>query len=69
MIADLEHNMKELENKISVHIEQVQKNARPLIEVKSEADKFRGFLHDVISFEPDYILASTKPRLHYYSEE
>jgi hypothetical protein len=40
-----------------------------LIEVKSEADKFRGFLHDVISFEPDYILASTKPRLHYYSEE
>ena len=30
-------------------------------------DKFRGFLHDVISFEPDYILASIKPRLHYYS--
>jgi len=37
--------------------------------VKSEVDKFRGFLHDVISFEPDYILASIKPRLHYYNEE
>jgi hypothetical protein len=23
----------------------------------------------VISFEPDYILASIKPRLHYYSDE
>jgi gamma-glutamylcyclotransferase (GGCT)/AIG2-like uncharacterized protein YtfP len=40
-----------------------------VIEVKSEVDKFRGFLHDVISFEPDYILASIKPRLHYYNEE
>ena len=40
-----------------------------MIEVKSEVDKFRGFLHDVISFEPDYILASIKPRLHYYNEE
>jgi len=47
----------------------VQENARPIIEVKSEVDKFRGFLHDVISFEPDYILASIKPRLHYYNEE
>lgn len=37
--------------------------------MKSEVDKFRGFLHDVISFEPDYILASIKPRLHYYNEE
>lgn len=61
--------MKEFENKIGCHIEYVQRNARPSIEVKSEADKFRGFLHDVISFEPDYILASIKPRLHYYSDE
>jgi hypothetical protein len=36
--------------------------------VKSEVDKFRGFLHDVISFEPDYILAPTRPRLHYFEE-
>ena len=69
MISDLEQNMKDFENKISCHIDYVQKNARPMIEVKSEADKFRGFLHDVISFEPDYILASIKPRLRYYSEE
>lgn len=61
--------MKDFENKIGCHIEYVQRNARPSIEVKSEADKFRGFLHDVISFEPDYILASIKPRLHYYSDE
>jgi hypothetical protein len=36
--------------------------------VKSEIDKFRGFLSDVISFEPDYILAPMKPRLHYFDE-
>lgn len=69
IISELEHNMKDFENKIGCHVEYVQRNARPSIEVKSEADKFRGFLHDVISFEPDYILASIKPRLHYYSDE
>lgn len=37
--------------------------------MRSEVDKFRGFLHDVISFEPDYILAPMKPRLHYFDEE
>jgi hypothetical protein len=26
-------------------------------------------LHDVISFEPDYILAPMRPRLHYFDEE
>lgn len=31
-------------------------------------DKFRGFLHDVISFEPDYNLAPAKPRLHFFEE-
>jgi hypothetical protein len=54
---------------INSHIDTMQVNARPKIEVKSEVDKFRGFLHDVISFEPDYILASIKPRLHYYNDE
>lgn len=26
-------------------------------------------MHDVISFEPDYILAPMKPRLHYFDDE
>jgi len=34
----------------------MQDNARPNIEVRCEIDKFRGFLHDVLSFEPDFIL-------------
>ena len=37
--------------------------------MKSEVDKFRGFLHDVISFDPDYILAPSRPRLHYFDEQ
>lgn len=61
--------MKDLELTISSHIESMSRNARPQIEVKSEADKFRGFLHDVMSFEPDYIMAAVKPRLHYYAEK
>lgn len=31
-------------------------------------DQFRGFLHDVVSFEPDFILSQDKPRLHYYDD-
>jgi hypothetical protein len=58
-----------LKSKISQHLSFFNENARPNIQVKSEVDKFRGFLHDVISFEPDYILAPTKPRLHYFDEE
>lgn len=69
LISDLQQNMKDFESKIGHHIDYVNKNARPAIEVRSEADKFRGFLHDVISFVPDYILASFKPRLHYYAEK
>ena len=69
LIADLQATMKDFESKIGHHIEFVQRNARPAIQVRSEADKFRGFLHDVISFEPDYVLASFKPRLHYYAEQ
>lgn len=37
--------------------------------MKSEVDKFRGFLQDVISFEPDYILAPAIPRIHYFSKD
>jgi hypothetical protein len=47
----------------------MQDNARPIIEISCEIDKFRGFLYDVISFEPDFILHSEKPRLHYYDED
>ena len=47
----------------------MQDNARPVIEISGEIDKFRGFLYDVISFEPDFILHSEKPRLHYYDED
>ena len=69
LISDFKAKNSEFESKIGNHVDFVQENARPVIEVKSEVDKFRGFLHDVISFEPDYILASIKPRLHYYNEE
>jgi hypothetical protein len=40
-----------------------------MIEVKSEVDKFRGFLQDIVSFEPDFILSTDKPRLHYFDED
>ena len=58
-----------LKSKISSHNNFFQENARPNIQVNSEVDKFRGFLHDVISFEPDYILAPMRPRLHYFDED
>lgn len=69
LISEFKQKNTEFEQKIGNHVDFVQENARPIIEVKSEVDKFRGFLHDVISFEPDYILASIKPRLHYYNED
>ena len=69
LIAEYQSKNLEFETKIGDHVGFVMENARPVIEVKSEVDKFRGFLHDVISFEPDYILASIKPRMHYYNEE
>lgn len=47
---------KEFGNKMKFHSNFMQDNARPIIEVKCEIDKFRGFLHDVLSFEPDFIL-------------
>jgi hypothetical protein len=31
-------------------------NARPNLEVGCDVDKFRGFLRNVLSFEPDFIL-------------
>lgn len=55
--------------KIKSHTVFIEENSRPLIEVRSEVDKFRGFLQDVVSFEPDFILQTDKPRLHYYDDE
>ena len=55
--------------KIKSHTVFIEENSRPLIEVRSEVDKFRGFLHDIVSFEPDFILQTDKPRLHYYDDE
>jgi hypothetical protein len=57
-----------LKGKISQHCSFFQENSRPNIQVRSEVDKFRGFLHDVISFEPDFILSQSKQRLHYFDE-
>lgn len=59
----------EFENKIKAHSSYMQENARPKIDVRCEVDKFRGFLKDVISFVPDFILQAEKPRLHYFEEE
>ena len=46
----------EFASAIAKHKCYLEENSRPQIEVRSEVDKFRGFLHDVVSFEPDYIL-------------
>ena len=50
------------------HSNYLNENSRPNIVVRSEVDQFRGFLHDVVSFEPDFILSQDKPRLHYYDD-
>ena len=57
---------KTFKNQIAKHKTYLEENSRPNVIVKSELDKFRAFLHDVVSFEPDFILAQEKPRLHYY---
>lgn len=68
-MEDYSGQLNALKTKIHQHNSFFQENSRPNIQVKSEVDKFRGFLHDVISFEPDYILAPSRPRLHYFDEE
>ncbi len=68
-VDDFSHQLSNLKAKINQHNSFFQENSRPNIQVKSEVDKFRGFLHDVISFEPDYILAPSRPRLHYFDGE
>lgn len=67
LLNELTEMNKQFNEKITNHFEFVNKNARPNISVKSEIDKFRGFLRDVVSYEPDYILTPPKPRLHYFN--
>lgn len=64
MAKQCENFKKEIEK----HKQYLDDNSRPNIIVKSEVDQFRGFLHDVVSFEPDFILSQDKPRLHYYDD-
>lgn len=60
---------KSFKSQIAKHKCYLEENSRPNVIVRSELDKFRAFLHDVVSFEPDFILAQEKPRLHYYDPE
>ena len=68
-LVEVMDRAKQIDEAIKTNNIQVSQNARPQIKVSAQADKFRGFLQDVVSFEPDYILQSEKPRLHYYDEE
>ena len=67
-IGDLATKTDEFKKLISQHKKYLDDNSRPNIVVRSEVDQFRGFLHDVVSFEPDFILSQDKPRLHYYDD-
>ena len=75
-VLQMRSDMNKLTEKSNTYLEDIQNhktfietNARPTIEISSEVDKFRCFLQDVVSYEPDYILKSEKPRLHFYQEE
>lgn len=67
-IAFYKTKLAEFGTKLQHHNTFCTDNARPQIDVRCEIDKFRGFLHDVLSFEPDFILQTEKPRLHYYDD-
>ena len=67
-IDELSKKSDSFKTQISKHKTYLEENSRPNIVVKSEVDQFRGFLHDVVSFEPDFILSQDKPRLHYYDD-
>lgn len=67
-IEDLTQKCEFFKREIEKHKQYLADNSRPNIVVKSEVDQFRGFLHDVVSFEPDFILSQDKPRLHYYDD-
>jgi len=67
-IEDLTKTTEKFKKQIAHHKQYLEDNSRPNIVVRSEVDQFRGFLHDVVSFEPDFILSQDKPRLHYYDE-
>ena len=67
-IQDLESKSEQFKVQIAKHKHYLEENSRPNIIVRSEVDQFRGFLHDVVSFEPDFILSQDKPRLHYFDD-
>ena len=67
-IEGLQQQAEKFKSQIALHKCYLEENSRPNIVVSSEVDKFRGFLHDVVSFEPDFILSQDKPRLHYYDD-
>jgi hypothetical protein len=68
-LDEFQKKTKQFKQTITTHQTYLQENSRPNVVVRSELDKFRGFLKDVVSFEPDFILAQEKPRLHYYDTE
>jgi hypothetical protein len=61
--------LDEFKTKTSTHSGFLAKNARPTIKVLVEVDKFRGFLKDVVSFEPDFILSTPRHRIHFFEED
>ena len=67
-IEELTQQSDLFKKNIQTHRLYLDENSRPNIVVRSEVDQFRGFLHDVVSFEPDFILSQDKPRLHYYDD-
>lgn len=67
-LDELSQKTDAFKRQIKQHQDYLEENSRPNITVRSEVDQFRGFLHDVVSFEPDFILSQDKPRLHYYEQ-
>ena len=56
-IESLAKQSEAFKKQIAEHKTYLNDNSRPNIVVRSEVDQFRGFLHDVVSFEPDFILS------------
>lgn len=46
----------------------INNQKEPKIRVNAEFDKFKGILHEIVSFEPDLIHTEPQPRLHYFEE-
>lgn len=46
----------------------INNQKEPKIKVSAEFDKFKGILHEIVSFEPDLIHTEPQPRLHYFED-